>query len=391
MRVTDSMMFQTFLNQLERIKQDYNRYSEQISSGRRINRPSDDPLDTTKLLSLQHELAKVAKYDSNITSAQQRLNSTDSQLNEVTLALTRTVQLAEQGASDTSYGDGRAGIAMEVRAIQNQMLSLASSQAFDRYIFAGTLTTRSSIPSTPAGQVFSASATLDVTGAGTTGGTVIDPTQFTEDIYVITFTDAAGNYEVVDLDDNRVVTTGTVAVGVGSVSFEGLQIDYNLGALPAADAEWVVKPQYVYNGNDEGIELQVDENTNVVINVTGSDIFGGASGVPGGTMFDDLVDFRYNLLRDDTNAIGADLQTAQDHVTEVGRQRALIGGRIANLRSYEFKSGQRLVDLLTEKANLENVDLPEAISKLVQTEGGLSAALQTGARLGQLSLFNFLR
>ncbi|HUX08560.1 MAG TPA: hypothetical protein VMX35_14760 [Acidobacteriota bacterium] len=391
MRITNAMLFQTFLSNLRRLQQDFATYNEQLSSERRINRPSDDPPDMTNIMALDQELVRITRFGENTTEANRRLESTDSRLNEYSLAMTRVIELAEQGSSEATAGSGRRAIAEEIRAILDQLSSVADSKLADRYLFAGTRTTRGSIPSVPSGQVYSLATTLEVAGTGATGGTVVDPSAYKEDNYIIRFTDAAGSYEVVNLDDDAVVTSGTVAVGAGSISFEGLQVDYNLAALPAQGEVWTVQPQYVYNGTDEYIELQVDENTRVVQNVPGSDVFGGASGVPGNTVFDELVDLRFALLRNDTDAIRSSLNTASNRLDSVSNQRAKVGGRISNLRNFQLRSNERTADLLVRKAEIENVDLADVISKLVQTQGGIQAALQSGARLGQLNLFNFLR
>lgn len=390
MRITTSMLYRNFLAQVERLNEDLFRYNEQVSSGRRLNRPSDDPTDTTALLSLREELIRLTRYTDNIVEAERRLESTDSRLNDMTLALTRLIQLAEQGSSEGVRAAGRRGISEEVAAIQEQLLSTASGQLAGRYLFAGTRTTRDSIPSVPTGQVYSLHTSLRLSGTAAATGNIVDPNQYEGHIYVIRFTDAAGSYDVIDLENNQVVTSGAVAIGVGNINFDGLQIDYNLAALPAQNEEWLVQPQYVYNGTEDEIELQVDENTAVVQNVPGNEAFGGASGVPGGSIFDDLVDFRTALLRDDTQGILDALMDMSGRLDDTSQRRAVVGGRISNLRAFEERSQQRGVDTMSRMAELENVNLPEAISELVQSEGGLQAALQVGARIGGFNLFNFL-
>jgi len=391
MRVTNSVMIQTLLADLRRLQFEFAGYNKQLSSGRRINRPSDDAPGTTELLALQQEMVRVTHFGSNISEVMGRLEATDSKLNDMSLALANVLRLTEQGASDPTAADGRRAIANEIRSIQDQLRSLADSNIADRYLFAGTRTTRGSIPSIPAGQVYSLATTLDVTGTGTTGGVVTDPSAYGEDIYIIRFTDATGSYEVSNLEDNSVVATGTVAVGAGSIAFDGVRVDYNLGALPAGGEEWTVKPQYVYNGTEDEIELQVDENTRVIQNVPGNQAFGGASGVPGNTIFDDLVDLRLALLTDDTDQIRAGIDMVNGWIDDVSLARAGVGGRISNLRTYEQSNRQRSVDLLTEMAELTNADLAETISRLSQSQAGIQAAMQSGVLIGRLSLFDFLR
>lgn len=394
MRITNALMYDLFLSQMDRFRNDQLRYSEQISTGRRVNRPSDDAPDHTSLMSLRHEVSRLARYNENIQTSASRLQGADERLNDLGIAMTRVVQLAEQGSSSVNTRDGLRGIAEEVKQIHEQFMSLAGSQVADRYIFSGTYTTRASIPTTPSGlgEVFSFADDLRTVGSGITGAAVTDRDGYNEHLYRITFTDNAGAYEVRDLDDNRVVTTGTITVGApDSIAFENVRVDYDVAAAPAPNTYWDVLPQYVYNGNENHIELQVDENTAVVTNVPGNEAFGGAPGAPGGSVFDELVDLRLALLTGDTQSVASSLCTASDRLNEVSRQRAIVGGRISNLRSYGVRSNQRTVDVLTKIAEKENVDLPEAISKLVQTEGGLEAALQVGARLGQLNLFDYIR
>jgi flagellar hook-associated protein 3 FlgL len=390
MRITNSMLYQTFLTNLRNLNQDFSRYNEQLSSERRINRPSDDPTGMTNVMALTQELVRINHYGDNISVALQRLGYTDSCLNEYTNAMTRVIELCEEASSESTAGDGRKAIAVEIRSIQDQISSTANSKLSDRLLFSGTLTTSGSVPSVPPGQVYSLSNTLRVSGTGVTGGTVVDSTAYQEDIYVIRFTDGAGSYEVVNLDDNATVTTGSVAVGAGSISFDGLQIDYNLASLPTQGEKWSVLPQYVYNGNESSIEMQIDENTTVVQNVTGSAVFGGSSGVPGGSVFDELVDLRFALLSDNTDDIITSLNTANERLDTVSNQRASVGGRLSNLETFQQRSDARYTDLLTRKAEIENADLAEVISKLAQLEGGIQAALQSGALIGQFNLFDYL-
>ena len=390
MRITNSMLMTSFLSNLRRLQTDFSKYSEQLSSGRRINRPSDNPPDLAELLALQQEVVRQTQFGNNISEAMNRLETADSKLNELTNSLLRAIQLTEQAASDTVTGTGRRAIAEEIRTIQDQILSNASTQISDRYIFAGTRTTRASLPSASPGEVYSLSTDLRVSGTGVTGGTVVDANVYEEDIYRIRFTDAAGSYEIYNYDADEVVATGTVAVGAGSISFDGLQVDYNLAALPADGEYWEVLPQYVYNGTDDEVELQVDENTNIVQNVPGSTAFGGTSGVPGGTIFDQLVELRYAMLRNDTEEIRTELTNLNSTYDGVGEVRASVGGRISNLRTYETSSNQRITDFQTRMAELENADLAEVASRLVQVEGGIQAALQTGARISTFNLFDYL-
>ena len=96
-----------------------------------------------------------------------------------------------------------------------------------------------------------------MSGTGVTGGVVTDASVYQEEIYRIRFTDAAGSYEIYNYDDDQVVATGTVALGAGSISFDGVQIDYNLAALPAQGEYWELPFRAIEHLMAAGISFHV--------------------------------------------------------------------------------------------------------------------------------------
>lgn len=392
MRVTNAMMMQNFLWDLQNINLNLLRSSEQVVTGRRISRPSDDPVGTSVSIGLRSELVSLTQFVENITIAQHRLEGADSKLNEVDFALTRVIQLIEQAASDTNLGTTRKNIAVEIQAITTQLLSSADTTVSGRYIFAGTLTTRTSliagsVPDNPDGRVYNVQS-LTATGNGVTGSSITDYSTVTEHVYQVRFTDAAGAYEVLDLDSGATVQTGTLnGAAADFLAFDGLRIDYDVtGGFPATTDVWSISPNYTYNGTTDGLEIQVDESSTVVQNVTGAQAFGNT----GNNLFDDLVALRQALLTDDSTVIRSSIDTIRARFDNITQTRASVGGRIAHMREFGESTSRRSLGLITQLSNVENVNIAEAITSLNQSQIALSAALQTGARLGQLSLFNFL-
>lgn len=400
MRITDSIVFTNMLAQIQRLNQDIFRYNEQVTSGKRINRPSDDPVGSTSLASIRSEIASLNQYVENMQNANRRLEASDSRLNDISLAMTRVIELNTQAANEQNSGVPRTGIAREIESITQELLSHADAQVGGRALFAGTRNTvdaLKTITGNPEGRVYSASSVdIQSASAGTISGTIIDPGAFTEHIYQIRFTDNAGNFEVIDLDSaGAVAATGTFAAAGDTISVGGVTYTYGGGALAQGDV-FTVLPQYSFNGTSTRIQMQVDENATVPQNVPGSDPFGGTqptlAGVqqPGGTIFDDFVEFRRALLTNDEDAIIASLDTIRGWYDNLGQVRANLGGRIANLRALEVRGAAEVADLKVHVAAIENVNLAEAITNLTQTQGGLNAALQVGATVGRTNLFDYL-
>ena len=84
MRVTDRILQQTFLYNLEKHKVDTQNIQEQISTRSKVNRPSDSPAGTSRILRLQNQLSGVTTFQKNIESAQSYLDATALSLEGIT-------------------------------------------------------------------------------------------------------------------------------------------------------------------------------------------------------------------------------------------------------------------------------------------------------------------
>lgn len=140
MRITQSMMSNSMLRNLSNSYSDLNKYSEQLSSGKKITRPSDDPVVATKGMSYRTEVRDVAQYKRNLSEAQTWIDNSDSALSNATSALQRLRELAVQ-ASNGTYEEGqRSNIAEEVDQLKEQLATIANTQVNEKYIFNGSAT-----------------------------------------------------------------------------------------------------------------------------------------------------------------------------------------------------------------------------------------------------------
>lgn len=399
MRVTDSIVFTNFLSQIQKLNTDEFKYNEQVTTGKRINRPSDDPVGASQLASLNSELSNIAQYIKNVENAQRQLASSDERLNDVVSNMTRIIQLVEQGTSENYSGQPRKGIAQEVETITQELLGHADTQVGGRFIFAGTRTNRDSlqqITNNPDGRVYSASSVNIISnGPAAISGVVTDPRDFNERIHELRILDAAGNYELIDREsDNAVVASGTLAGPGDTIAIAGGEITYGGGAFNAGD-NYFILPQYSYNGTSDDLQMQVDENTFIQRNVAGSTAFGGtaptgAAQNPGNTIFDKMVELRLALITDDQPTLIANVDIMRDSFNTITEVRANVGGRMSNLSTLNSRNQSEATNLVVQVADIENANIAEVITKLTQTATGKQAALQAGARIGQLSLFNYI-
>jgi flagellar hook-associated protein 3 FlgL len=112
----------------------------EISSGRSVNVPSDNPAAAALLVANHDEATFNSGYLQSLTSVQGQVSTADSTLSSVVTALQRAVSLGVEGANGTLSDNDRAAIANEVQAIQSQLVSLANTSYEGHFVFAGTRT-----------------------------------------------------------------------------------------------------------------------------------------------------------------------------------------------------------------------------------------------------------
>jgi flagellar hook-associated protein 3 FlgL len=139
LRVTNQSQSTQIIDNLQQAYQRVAQAQKQVSSGRRINQLSDDPIGATRSLALRNVEASLTQYQTNINTAQPFLQQADTVLSDVTDALNRARELALQLANDTYSPADRQAAASEVQQLQQQVLSLSNTMVGNRTLFGGYL------------------------------------------------------------------------------------------------------------------------------------------------------------------------------------------------------------------------------------------------------------
>jgi flagellar hook-associated protein 3 FlgL len=135
MRVTNKMMADNIAAQLSRQTEQMNKTQEQIVTGKRINRASDDPSGISSVLSYRSTIANLDQYNDNIGTAKLHIDTVDSVLGMVSDLLGQAKDIAYDTAPDM-----RAEMAQEVSALRDQVLQMANYQLDGKYVFNGDTT-----------------------------------------------------------------------------------------------------------------------------------------------------------------------------------------------------------------------------------------------------------
>jgi flagellar hook-associated protein 3 FlgL len=139
-RITESMTGRRLLADLNSSTSLVSKYQRQISSGRRIEKPSDDPLAAHTAMRLRSELEGLANHQRSIADAKGWLDSTEAALNGMTEIAQKARELALQGSNGTMAQTDRNKIADEIDQLIQTAKSTANASYGGRYVFSGTMT-----------------------------------------------------------------------------------------------------------------------------------------------------------------------------------------------------------------------------------------------------------
>ncbi|MAZ66839.1 MAG: flagellar hook-associated protein 3 [Kangiellaceae bacterium] len=389
-----------------------NKTQEQLATGKRVNKPSDDPIAATAILTLKEEISVTQQYIDNSTAAKNKLELEESTLANVDDLILNIQELIIRGGSASLTETDKKTLADEIEVRFEQLMGMANTRGADgNYLFGGYQSRTQPFTVDNAGNVtyagdegvrriqLSAAVTVPVSDNGneifmrvpnslgdfqvtlgpTNDGTgyveyarVVDNTTYVSDTYTLNFiTNGAGNlaYQVVDSG--------------------GAVID------PAPPADPIINAQEFTTGQPitfNGIEVQVTDNPipgdSFELQPSSSqDLFSIVQRAMD-TLRRPLEDQGdYNQQSVELRRIIADLDEGLDNVLEV---RSKVGARM-NLVDKELQQNETHELVSTQNlSEIEDLDYADAISIYQRQLTALQAAQQSYTQITNLSIFNYL-
>ncbi len=141
-RVTQGMMSIQLLRNLNSNLKRMDGLQTQLSSGRKINKPSDDPVGISFSMRYRSEHAATEQYVTNTNAAISFMDYTDTALDQAGNVLQRVRELAVKGANGTNSDLALETIRSEILQLKEQMVTVANSQFNGKYVFNGQMTDR---------------------------------------------------------------------------------------------------------------------------------------------------------------------------------------------------------------------------------------------------------
>ena len=218
MRVTNTMISNRYLSDVNKNLNNMQKITQQMTSGNLVNRPSDDPYITLRSMQIDSSTSSNKQYNSNIKDVYNWLDTTDGALSEINDSLGRIRELMVSSGNIAYDSDQRQTIADEINQKVNEISQILNTSFDGRYLFGGTR-----VNSTP----------TSVTTDATTKNQVL---YLASDL-----TDANGNYLPLNETDNqykmvqsklntevsRVVTLDYSISATDFLTFEYIDLDEN--------------------------------------------------------------------------------------------------------------------------------------------------------------------
>ncbi|MDX1695658.1 MAG: flagellar hook-associated protein FlgL [Ketobacteraceae bacterium] len=412
MRISTNQSYSSALNSMLDQQAKLSRTQLKISEGKRILKPSDDPIGSGIALNLKQQIASAKQFNKNGQVAETSLQVTESSLASVTDILNRVRELVLQGANGTLGFSDRDSLATEIERRYDELLGLANSQLSDgKYIFSGFRSGVKPFTKDIAGNVnyngdqgkhfvdvnssvtvqtnlsgsevfeeistgngtFQATASTANTGTGViSSGSLVDAAAYIPDTYTVTFQNNGASqltYQVTDGSGAQIVPAPPLTVPADAPLYvEGADIEFNgiqfsISGRPVPGDEFTIEPsasQDIFTTVEDVIEALRSSNATEELQAA---------------------------MRNRLNNGLVNLDRAMEHVDE---NRSLIGARLNVVESEANINSNIVVQARSSLSIVEDLDYAEAITDLNRQRVALQAAQQSFVRIEGLSLFNFI-
>lgn len=335
MRVTTNQVFAMGFNAIQKHQNDLLDVQEKLSTGMRVNRPSDDPVATSQIHTINRTINTIDQYARNGDYAKSQLVLEETAVQDTIDILQRVRELAVQMSNDTYNEDQRRNAAYEIDQLQLHVkgtMNMKNSEG--EYMFAG-----SNVKNTP----------------------------FVE-----------------DPDPAR----------AGFMTYIG---NPNAGADYRAEANY--GGRFVQIGFDHTDKLEPDDEYNmsrVRITDTGTRVYGfntyPATSLPAGVdnnIWNVMEVMKQRLLNGEKPGDDV-LDDLKNSITNMSEVLSDIGGRSIRVDT-QYTAGEAFkMPLIERRMNIQEMDLVEGVSKFTITQNALQMAQQVFSKVQQMSLFNFM-
>lgn len=359
MRIASSQWFRQSMSSMLEQQSSAAKIQQQLASGKRMLKPSDDPVAATRALDVTRAVEKLGQYERNSVQTENRLRLQESAVGGSIDVLQRVRELAVQANNGTQNDDTRGAIAAEVEQLRDSLLQQVNMRdGTGKYLFGGYSEDKPPYMSF-AGQAF---PVLENAAGQRVPGML----------------DGSGQLVPVTLSGGVVVADGSLnPADFSPVATEQRYIDIGPSASLADVDPALSVYQHGSGASRSDLLADVQRLADGLRKPVVSD---STIPVPAGSLSQSQMS---SLMADTLTRLDSNI----GHLSDV---RTGIGTRLSQLDVQADIRGTSTLQLQTTLSSLQDVDYADAIATLNQQLTGIQAAQQVFTKVQGLSLFNYL-
>lgn len=401
-RISSQQIFSGGISRLQELNSSLNQTQEQISTGKRVNQPSDDPVAAARILKLDQELSRIETYQRNAGLAENRLQQEESTLASSVDIVQRVRELTVQAGNGSLSANDRKSISSELKERLGQLADIANTRdASGEYIFSGFQGTTAAFAKDASGswvyQGDEGQRVLEIDD-----GVTVPISDHGKGIYSSIPRAAFGESDPGNAPDARIDGIQVVDDGAFSaVSPDDITItvDTTAGTISAVNSRTgapLTTPTIPYTSGEsfeiagvqatitdagDGDEFTIRAGEKQSVFATIENLIDGLDNIDKGSpagqaAYDDLI--------------AASLQNLDNAQESIVQKQTELGGRLNAVESTKSFLEDSSVYSEEIRSELRDVDYAEAISNLSFQSFVLQAAQQSFAQVSRLSLFDRL-
>ncbi len=396
MRIATANAYDNGVDTLQRRQSELSTLQEQMTSGKRVARASDDPAAAARAERAMANIERTVTSQRAVDASKVAMTQTESTLGDAGELMQRARELLV-AAGNGSYSDAeRKSVANELKSVRAQLFTIANqSDGAGTYLFGGQGATQKPFVDAAGGVQFAATTgqtmTENATGLPLTtdGNAAWLSARTGNGVFV---TGAAAGVQNATIDSGRVADPSALTGAAYTLQFSVSAGVTSYAVLKNGAATAVTAAPYV-----SGQSITVDGMTVAVSGTPASgDSFALAPSTPTLSVFDTLDKAIAGLQTAGrtpsqiAQANGDSLRNVDSVLANLGAARAAAGQVLNRIDSEGARlDGQKLAST-TERTNAEDVDMVHAISEFQNKQSGYDAALKSYAMVQRLSLFQYV-
>lgn len=430
MRIATSTMFAQQTASIDNLVAQQLKYSNELTTGKALSQPSDDPAHVAQDLDLRNQIALGNDTVTNLANINGQMTATDGAMSSLVSVLQGARSLAVQGASDTMTAAQQKSLGDQVNQLLNEAIGLANTQYDGQYVFGGT----ASLGKKPV--VATGSPVSGVTFSGNmqavtqqfVGGQSAQTNVTLQQAFNYGSSDGSPNVFSVLINLRNALYGGTITDSSASaLNVAGTVIDPTAGtgtalsapafAVPALpDSSGNVSISLSSSQDSNGAVLTFDPSTATVgdvmnaINASGTGVTASWSASqqrivlsgngpfevqdvasPGATGAGNLVEaLGLTPQADVVNELSRQLGDIDNVTQATVTARADLGATVQRLQSLSSMQSAQINANTQVQSGIEDADIAKVMTEYTQTQTALQAAYGTTTQLESKNLFDYL-